>query len=507
MSILAENLDYTDRDFDAIELRLEALIRSVFPDWTDFNVANFGVTLTNLFAFVTDILTFYQDNQAVERFIVTATQRRNLIALVKLINFQPSSATAAVAQETFTLAAPMAGTVTLPIGTIVQTTDITAPENFQLLAPLVFDPGQTVKVGTVENTASRNDAFVSNGLPNQSIVLPGTPYVDSTAIVTAADGGYTQVQDFLGSTGTDRHYLVSIDQNDKATITFGNGVNGKIPVSPITVVSKTGGGAAGNVEAGSIKRLVGTFTDSLSNAARITVTNVSKATGGLDRQTNQQIKTLAPASLRALVRTVAREDFEINAQKITGVARALMTTSNEDPGVPENSGILYVVPPDSGAPSQALKDAVKDQFISRMGWKAPLPSTLTFIVRVQNPLYLTINILATVYFRATVTPATGAAAIRANLAAFFAATLPDGTPNPAIDFGFNYRDANGDFIGTIPLSDVFDIVKDTAQVLRVGGRSSDFQMNGAHADIPILVRQFPKLGSVTLINGIDGSLV
>ena len=32
----------TDKDFDALRVRLVALIKSVFPDWTDFKVASLG---------------------------------------------------------------------------------------------------------------------------------------------------------------------------------------------------------------------------------------------------------------------------------------------------------------------------------------------------------------------------------------------------------------------------------------------------------------------------------
>ena len=42
MALLAHNVDYTDKDFDALRARLIELIRSVFPDWSDFEVAGFG---------------------------------------------------------------------------------------------------------------------------------------------------------------------------------------------------------------------------------------------------------------------------------------------------------------------------------------------------------------------------------------------------------------------------------------------------------------------------------
>jgi len=66
VATLPESVDYTDKDFDALRARLIALIKSVFPDWTDFDVASFGNLLVELYAYVGDVLTFYQDNLARE---------------------------------------------------------------------------------------------------------------------------------------------------------------------------------------------------------------------------------------------------------------------------------------------------------------------------------------------------------------------------------------------------------------------------------------------------------
>jgi len=509
MPLLAKNLDYTDRDFDAIKARTMQLIRSVYPSWTDFNVANFGNVLLDVYAFVGDNLAFYQDNQANESRIATVTQRKNLIALCKLIGFVPEGAKAATVDVVFTLRAPPIGNVTLNPGQIVSTADITAPIEFQLLTPLVILAGSDPPTATasVENSESQEDVFTSTGLPNQSFLLANGPYLDDSAIPTASDGVYTLVDSFLESDGTDKHFTVVVDQNDKATLVFGNGVNGKIPVGTITVGYKTGGGETGNVEPGTVNRIPGSFTDAFGNPVQITVTNPAKAGGGVNRQTNEQIKSLAPATLSTLGRSVAREDFEVNALTNPSVARALMTTSNEDPAVQENAGVLYVVPVGGGPPSQALKDAVRGIFISTPSAPAPYPSTLTFSLAVQDPLYLAVNHVMTVWFRAGVAPAVGAKAIRDALTEFYRILLDDGTPNPRIDFGYNFRDADGNFIGSIPLGDVFDAVHDVPEVLRVGGKPTDFLLNGAHTDVPILAREFPKLGTVTIINGVDGSLV
>jgi hypothetical protein len=69
-------------------------------------------------------LSFYQDAQAGESRIITATQRKNVIALAKLLGYKLPGARAATADVTFQLAAPPAADVTIPAGTIVRTQEV-----------------------------------------------------------------------------------------------------------------------------------------------------------------------------------------------------------------------------------------------------------------------------------------------------------------------------------------------------------------------------------------------
>jgi hypothetical protein len=500
MGLLARSTDYTDKDFDSLRLRLQNLVRSVFPDWTDFNVASFGNILIELYAFVGDVLTFYQDSQARESRLLTATQRKNLLALTKLLGFRPAGARAATVDEVFTLAAPPAAPVTIPKGTIVSTASITQAVAFQLLADLVIPAGATppTATGTIEHSEPQEEVFAATGLPNQEVVLPTTPYLDNSAVISAGNGAYVEVQNFLGSTATDRHFTVVVDQNDRATIRFGNGVNGALPFGTITVNYKTGGGASGNVNVGTLTKVDGSFTDDHGNPVTISATNPQAASGGTDRQTIAQIQALAPESIRVLSRSVTREDFEINARRVPGVARALMFTSNEEGGIAENTGILFVIPQGGGLPSQALKDAVLQQVT------VVFPCTLTFQVSVQDPAYLAVDVQATVFLRQGANAATVRTAILTALANFFAVSLADGTPNPTVDFGFNIKDANGDSVDEIAFSDVFDVVHDVPGVRKIGDKPDDFLLNGVRQDVHISGRQFPTLGVVTLLNGDTG---
>lgn len=142
MPVFPPSVEYTSKDFDSLRERLIALVRSVFPDWSDFSVASFGNVLLEMYAFVGDIVTYYLDAQARESRLVTATQRKNVIALARMLGLRLQGARAK-ATIRVSLEAPPTATVTLPVATIVRAQEVTEPIKFQVLAPIVIAAGSS----------------------------------------------------------------------------------------------------------------------------------------------------------------------------------------------------------------------------------------------------------------------------------------------------------------------------------------------------------------------------
>ena len=249
MALFAHNVDYTDKDFDALRARLIELIRSVFPDWSDFEVAGFGNVLLEMFAFVGDVLGFYLDNQARESRLATATQRKNVIALARMLGYRLHGAQAATANVSFTLSRKPSADVVIPAGSVVRTQEVTEPVRFQLLSDVTFAAGTDTLTQTaiVEHSETRTQRYDTQGLANLDVPLDFTPYLDGSATVTAANGDYAEEESLLGSEPNDRHFMVLVDQNDRATIRFGDGANGAPPTGTVEISYKTGGGADGKV--------------------------------------------------------------------------------------------------------------------------------------------------------------------------------------------------------------------------------------------------------------------
>ncbi len=467
--------DYTALDFDSIRARLIQLVQSAFPEWTDFEVASFGNMLLEAFAFVGDVLAYYLNAQARESRLSTATQRRNVIALARMLGYRLRSASAATAELRFSLSEPIQSDIVVRAGTVVRTEEVTQPVRFQMLSSVVIRAGEVEASAIAEHSETHAELFDARGIAELDVLLDRAPYLDGSATVIAGNGTYSEVDSLLGSGPVERHFIVLVNQNDQATIRF----NQK-PTGSIRVTYKTGGGASGNVESRRLIVIDGVMHDVRGRPVRLAVTNPLAASGGSERESLALAKLRVPESLRALTRTVSREDFEIHARKIPGVARALMLTSNEDAGIQENTGILYVIPSGGSVPTQALKDAVRRQVTTTY------PCTLTFQVNVQDPVYRYIDVEATVWFRDGVSPEAVAARIRQNLRVLF----------DQVDFGIHQPE--------VAWSDVFNVIRDTDGIRKV---DRSMTLNGVADDFRLAVAEFPVLRGVTIIDASVGGNV
>ena len=162
----------------------------------------------------------------------------------------------------------------------------------------------------------------SNGLPNQAFTLANVPVLPTIPPVIQVNEnpstGYvtwTQVPDFASSGPSDTVYTLDYSSG---TVTFGDGINGKIPafysgdnsnqfasdVPNIMAASyQSGGGSAGNVGANTITTL-NTVIPYVGS-----VTNLQSAAGGADEESVEDASDRVPAILTTQYRAVTAQDF------------------------------------------------------------------------------------------------------------------------------------------------------------------------------------------------------
>ena len=489
--------------------RLAQLAQSAYPEWTDHSAANFGNLMLDLFAYVADVLGKYIYRQAGEGRLATVTQRENAVALARMLGYTPAGATAARAAVSFSLDTVNPAPVSIPAGYIVKTRDVTPPVEFRVFESIVIPPGQLTAKGTVEHSQTHKQVVDSSGLPDQRVPLTHGRYLDKSVSVRSTEQGeFTEVATFLDSTPGDQHFVIFVGQSDQATVCFGNGVMGVAPKGRLDITYKTGGGSDGNVNAGSISVPGAPLLDGGGRPVRVRVTNPGAATGGSDRESIDSIRQRAPASLRRAQRTITREDFESNALRVPGVARALMTTTNEDKKIEANTGRLYIVPEGlEDADGFGEADAELAKAVHRQVTHT-YPCTLTFQVDIGRPTYLPIEIDADVeattpeqniQSRTAVMlePSDPHGALRGQveqrLRQLFALNLSDGTPNPRANFGY-YLGASPGERGDVPWSDVVTAICGTAGIRKV----LSLKLNGEQQDVEVQPFAFPYLKAVNL---------
>ncbi|WP_141340281.1 putative baseplate assembly protein [Bradyrhizobium sp. USDA 3458] len=141
--------------------------------------------------------------------------------------------------------------------------------------------------------------------------------------VTATDGkrNWTARGDLLASSPIDEHFVVEIESDGKALLRFGDGRNGRRPLSGSNFKAsyRVGNGPTGNVGADSIAHVVtgiGTITG---------VYNPLQATGGLAPETMASARIATGHAYQTQERAVTEADYAEIARRHPNVQRAAAT--------------------------------------------------------------------------------------------------------------------------------------------------------------------------------------
>jgi hypothetical protein len=142
-----------------------------------------------------------------------------------------------------------------------------------------------------------------------------------------ADPGqlWEPVRDLLDSSEFDRHFTVEVDEDGRPTLRFGDDEYGRRPggATAFTAVYRIGNGRAGNVGAEALTHAVQPTVAPLWPAIR-TVRNPLPAQDGIDAETIEEVRQLAPAEFRAVqFRAVVEADYTAAARQLAEVAGAV----------------------------------------------------------------------------------------------------------------------------------------------------------------------------------------
>lgn len=397
-------VDYTSRDYASIREELIALIPYFAPQWTNRDPADFGMTLIELFSYLGDQLNYYIDRSINESFITTASQRESVIRLARLLGYVPTDSKAATVILTFSNST--ASPITVPAKTQVATSVSTGGQVVQVIFETdeaLTVPAKTNNVNgsaTVYATQGETKGYgvdvdngelgVSDGTPNQLFEIPDSPVIEGSIEVYVSGVRFTQVPYLIDYQGYDPVFSAVTDSDGLTSIVFGDNISGRIPNNGATVYAayRIGGGAIGNVAAGSIRYIL------TNQVAGLTVVNQDVgpisgiAAGGADPEPTDVIRVNAPKSIRALSRAVSLSDYSALAIQVSGVAKAISVADVY------SSVTLYIAPyGDSGLQSDGITSStvfnnLSDDIFDYFTDKTPPGTSLT----IQPPTYVDVRL-------------------------------------------------------------------------------------------------------------------
>lgn len=318
-------IDYTSRDYEGIRTSMIEALQLKMPEYTDLRQTDAGIVLLELLAQGLDVVNYYLDSIANEVFLPSEEQRDNVLKWCNMFGYVPQTASPSKFKQIFVLVSAQVTDTIIPAGTVVKTYE-TPTENsiyFETETALTIPAGALgdevdgegeylYSVNVVQGITVSNELVgTSTGAANQQFTLKyGRVLPDSVSLRVNEGSGFSmwdQVPTLIDSSSLSQHFTVSLNDMDKATITFGDSVFGKIP-SPfnkgIYCTYRVGGGTSGNVAANKI-----TLLDQTIALVDRTFNPEVAYVFGEDKETMEEIKRNAPLSLKTQWGALSLEDF------------------------------------------------------------------------------------------------------------------------------------------------------------------------------------------------------
>lgn len=169
------------------------------------------------------------------------------------------------------------------------------------------------------DAAKAFQSFQLKQAPLTYVSAPTVSGIESTLEIRVNDVQWHETDSLPALGRNDRKFITSQDDNEKTSITFGNGERGaRLPTGQENIKSiyRSGIGKPGNVKADQISLLA---TRPLGVKG---VINPIRASGGADREGRDQARKNAPLALMALDRLVSTPDYADFTRTFAGIGKA-----------------------------------------------------------------------------------------------------------------------------------------------------------------------------------------
>ncbi len=375
MAVKSSNLQITDLDFDNIADNLKNYLKGQ-EQFKDYNFEGSSMSvLVDLLAYASHIGAVNTNIAASELFLDSAQIRKNVVSRAKDLGFVPASESCSSAFIDLEMK-----NVRNADGTQPTTTDMQLMRGTNFVT--VFDGSSYNFVVTstkrpttnnlsynynnveiVQGTYAQDSFIFDNQLANPKFVLSNERVDKSRMIVSVTSNGvaetYTLSTGISNITTESKVYYAQENEEGYVEIYFGDGTLGKalsdgdiIDVTYIIVDEVHANGASQFVLSGTV--------NGFSNSH---VTNVTKASGGAEKESIESIKFKATKFYTSQNRLVTLNDYKAKVQEYYPNADAVAVWGGEDNDPPEYGKVFVALKPQN---SDYLSDTEKELVKSKL---------------------------------------------------------------------------------------------------------------------------------------------
>jgi hypothetical protein len=368
MAVNSSQLNITDLDFENIADNLKNYLKGQ-EQFKDYNFEGSSMSvLIDLLAYSSHIGAINTNIAASELFLDSAQIRKNVVSRAKDLGFVPSSESCSTAIVNLEMKQVRNADGTSPTTTEMQllrgTTFVTVYDgsSYNFVVTTTKRPTQNGTsynyndVSIVQGTYATDSFIFDNQLANPKFVLSNERVDKGKMIVTVTSGGatetYTLSTGISNITTTSTVYYAQENEEGYIEIYFGDGTLGKslldgdvIDVTYIIVDQDHANGASQFA----LNGVVNGFTNH-------TVTNVSPASGGSEKESIESIKFKATKFYTSQNRLVTLNDYKAKVQEYYPNADAVAVWGGEDNDPPEYGKVFVALKPQN---SDYLSDTEK----------------------------------------------------------------------------------------------------------------------------------------------------
>ena len=398
MASANSNVQMVDLDFNNIKTNLKKFLQSQ-DTLKDYNYEGSALsTLLDVLAYNTQYNAYYLNMVSNEMFLDTAIQRGSVISHAKLLNYTPRSYVAPTSTINLNFYAVTDPSVTLPKFTNFMSEPIDGVN-------YTFVNTDEVTVNTVNNVASFNNLQLCQGIPSRLVYQVDTATnpkytfeipeksVDTSTITVTVQNSYTNTAtqiftlatDYLSLDGNSPVYFLQESLTGTYQIYFGDGIIGKL-LSNGNVITISYIVTRGSASYGANNFVL---MDNVSNHSTYTISPVSAASQGNEKESIDSIKFQAPKSYAAQNRAVTKEDYItiIKRNKYNIPVQAVSVWGGEESNPPKYGSIIAAIKP---AGAYRLTDFQKQVLINDV--IKPI-SVMTVLPEIVDPdyVYLIVN--------------------------------------------------------------------------------------------------------------------